>query len=663
VARVASWIAGIFSQRQANWCRSGGAPGTNLSFSPANPKSAMTTKVLCLAAGALWLAAGVLRAAIPAPENLLPADTLGFVTVPDCAAARVAAKSSPTWMFWGDPAMKPFHDKVVAKWNEQLVAPVERDLGVNLADFSDLPQGQFTVAMTVNGSNGHDDIPPGWLLLLDAKSQSNALKTNLAVLVKKWTEAGRALRTEQFHGLAFTVVPLASNDFAGIFPKKPTVTELGKEPAKPAKPGEIYLTQFDSLLVAGNSPKAVEPVAAHLTGGNAPAIGDNAVFIGDKLSQFRDNPQYYAWFNGKGFFDLLGQATAADGGEESLTASLATAKALGTLGLSGIKSASVALRETRDGTTLSLHLAAPESERAGLLKIFALSPKDASVPPFVPADAVKFSRLRMDGKQAWAELQKMIANFSPAGQAGLNAIINMANLQGQQKNPGFDLRNDLFGNLNDDFISYQKPVVGKDLGDLANPPTLYLISVANADAMINAIRTLASLSNPQDSAAVPREFLGRKIHSIALKPAATGGGATQPRSLLVSSSGGYLALSSNSAILEEFLRNADGQNKPLRENAGLNGALQHLGGAGGGLFGYENQRETMRLSFQTMQNTVVADAVLKQLPPKFREWLDFSLLPDYDAVSKYFYISTFAGKANTDGLTFKFFTPRPPQLN
>ena len=625
----------------------------------------MTIKVLCLAACTLFPAtAGLLHAAIAPTENLLPADTLGFLTAPDCAAARAAAKLSPNWMFWGDPAMKPFHDKLAAKWHEEFVAPLERDLGVNIADFADLPQGQLTVAVTANGSNGHDDLPPGLLLLLDAKGQSNLLKTNLALLVKKWTDTGRALRTEQIHSLTFTVVPLSSNDFAGFFPKKTPVTELGKEPAKPAKPGEIYLVQFDTLLVVGNSLKVVEPVAAHLTGGSAPAIGDNAVFIGDKLSQFRENPQYYAWFNGKGFFDLITQATAANGGEDSPPSGLLTAKALGTLGLAGIKSASLALRETREGTTLALHITAPESERAGLLKIFALAPKDASAPPFVPADAVKFTRLRLNGKQAWAELQKMIANFSPAGQAGLNAIISMANLQGQQKNPGFDIRNDLFGNLNDDFITYQKPVAGSSLGDLANPPTLYLIAVANPDTMINAVKTLASLTNPQDSEATPREFLGRKIHTIGLKPAtASATGAAQPRSLFISSSGGYLAMSSSSAILEEFLRNVDGQNKPLRENAGLNSALQHLGGAGGGLFGYENQRETMRVTFKLMRNTVAADAAMKLFPAKYREWLDFSLLPDYDAVSKYFYISTFAGNANTEGLTFKFFTPHPPQLN
>jgi hypothetical protein len=626
----------------------------------------MTTKSLRLALAALLLAAPLLRAAIPPAENLLPADTLAVFSVPDFTAARAATKSSPPWMFWGDQAMKPFRDKFMAKWNEQFVAPLERDLGVKVADFADLPQGQFTLAFTLNGATGHENPPPGFLLLLDAKDKSDSLKTNLAALVKKWADAGRALRTEQIHGLTFTVVPLSSNDFAGIFPKKTPVSEIGKEPAKPEKPGEIYFTRFETLLVVGNSLKVVEPVAAHLTGGSAPAIGDNALFAADRLAQFRDNPQYYGWFNGKGFFDLLSQAPTDSGDEDSPSplGNLSAVKALSTLGLSGLKSASFAVHDSREGSTVTLHITAPESTRAGLLKILALAPKDASVPPFVPADAVKFTRIRLDGKQTWAELQKMIASLSPNGQASLNAVINIANSLGQQKNPGFDIRTDLFGNLNDDIITYQKPVAGDSLAQLASPPTLYLIAVANPDAIINAIKTIAGMSNPQDSEATPREFLGRKIHSITLKPApAAPGAASQPRSLYVSTSGGYLALSTDSAILEEFLRNADGQNKPLRENPGLNNALEHLGGAGGGLFGYENQRETMRVTFKALKSSAGADNAVKMFPPAFREWVDFTLLPDFDTVSKYFYISTFAGNANTEGLTFKVFTPRPPQLN
>jgi hypothetical protein len=623
----------------------------------------MKTNTLRLAALALFVtAAPMVRAAIPPAENLLPSDTLAFFEVPDCAAARVAARTSAGWMFWNDPAMKAFRDKLVAKWTSQFVKPLERDLGVKAGDFLDLPQGQFTLAVTVNGSNGHDDIPAGLLLLLDAKDKSDSLKTNLAALVKTWTDAGRALRTEEFHGLKFTVVPLSSNDFAGIFPKK---TPAAQEPEKPSKPGEIYFTQYQSLLVAGNSHKVVEPVAAHLTGGAVPAIADNPLFQADKLSQFRDHPEYYGWFNGKGFFDLVSQAQDAESTDDSLSPApkMSSAKVLTVLGLNGMKSGTFVFRDSREGATLTLHIAAPESGRTGLLKILALSPKDASVPPFVPADAVKFTRVRLDGKQTWAEIQKMIVGMSPAGQSSLNAVIGIANSIGQQKNPAFDIRTDFFGNLNDDIITYQKPASGT-LAALSSPPTIFLVAVSNPDAVINSIRTLVSISNPQAGAAAPRDFLGRKIYSISLKAAPAAPNAIpETRSLYISSSGGYLAMSIDSAMVEEFLRNAEGQNKSLRDDPALLAALQHLGGAGGGMFGYENQRETMRGTFKVIKNTVEDDAALKMVPPAFREWLDFTLLPDFDSVAKYFYISTFVGGANSEGLTFKAFTPRPPQMN
>src|SRR5476649_2268929 len=95
-----------------------------------------------LAASLTFIASS--RAAIPPVESLLPSDTLLMLTVPDFTKLRAAAKLSPQWLCWNDVTMKPFHDKFLASFNEQFVAPLERDLGVNISDFADLPQGQLT---------------------------------------------------------------------------------------------------------------------------------------------------------------------------------------------------------------------------------------------------------------------------------------------------------------------------------------------------------------------------------------------------------------------------------------------------------------------------------------------------------------------------------------
>ena len=259
-----------------------GAMGSG-SISPTNALSAGNNlmKKLLVVLFSLTFAASI-RAAIPPAENLLPSDTLFFFTAPDCTALRTAAHQSPQWMFWSDPAMKPFRDKFMAKWSAAFVAPLEHDLGVKLADFENLPQGQFTFAVTQNGWNGIDpDKSPGILLLLDAGDKSDLLTTNLDALKKKWADDGRPIHTETVRGIQFSIVPLSSNaippSLAGFFPKRQPVQELGKEPVA-EKPGELVVGQFESLLIAGSSLEAVEPVAARLTGGAIPALSDNADF-------------------------------------------------------------------------------------------------------------------------------------------------------------------------------------------------------------------------------------------------------------------------------------------------------------------------------------------------------------------------------------------------
>jgi hypothetical protein len=632
----------------------------------------MTTKTLrpiFLAAFAASLAfTASLRAAIPPAENLLPSDTLFVLAVPDSTALGSAMHDSPQWMLWGDPAMRPFHDKFMAKLNETFVAPLESDLGVKLADFAGLPQGQFTFAVTQNGWDGTRDQMPGLILLLDAKDKSDLLKTNLAALQKKWTDAGKPIHTEEIRGIPFSVVTLSSNDIppslAGIFHARQLVSEIGAE-APPVKSGEIVIGQFESLLVVGSSIEAVTPVAAHLTGGASPMLADNAVFAADKAAQFRDGPLYYGWFNAKTFFNVLSQIPQPDAAS-GRTPPFSIRSALAASGLTALKSAGFATRESHDGSEADFFFSVPEAGRTGLFKMIAAASKDSSAPPFVPADAVKFWRWRLDGQKDWAALQTMLENISPAALTAVNGTIAMINASAQVKDPDFDLRKNLIGNLGDDLISYQKPSTGTSLADLNNAPSLFLFAASNPDQAVVAVNSVASLIYRQMAAPEPREFLGKKIYSVALPSAQRpGAAAAASHSLYLAASGGYVAMSTDSAIVENYLRNAGTPVKPLGEIAGLADAAQHVGGTDNGLFGYENQREVMRSAFSLFKSSSASNGgldAMAALPPSFRDWLDFSLLPDYDQVSKYFFFSVFGGSVTPDGISFKAFAPRPPAL-
>jgi hypothetical protein len=416
--------------------------------------------------------------------------------------------------------------------------------------------------------------------------------------------------------------------------------------------------------------KAVEPIAAHLSGSLLPALNDDATFAADKISQFRDAPLYYGWLNVKTLAYVLAHTPQTQNPQAPQPAApLQLDKILDTTGLTRVRSISFACREMRDGSQVNLFIAAPEADRKGLLKMFAAAHKSAVPQSFVPANAVTFWRWRLDGQDAWAALEKMLGDISPMAAASLNAAVDMANANARKNDPDFDLRKNLIDNLGNDFLSYQKAPTGTSLADINNAASLYLIGVEKGDLAATAIKDLLSLTmTRRQKAPDPRNFQGHKIYTMPMPGQRVAGAGSAAHLLYISSSSGYVALSTDVSTLEEYLRSGEKPPKPLNGIAGLVDAVQHVGGTGGGLFGYQNQREAMRSLFKTLKDQSSNGSggglnPLAALPQAVRDWLDFSLLPDYDQVSKYFYFSVYAGSTTPDGLSFKAFAPRPPQLN
>ncbi len=613
----------------------------------------MKLKMFMAGTAVFLFVASIVSAAIPPAESLLPSDTLLVFTVPNFSAMRQTAQQSPQWLLWNDPAMKSFRNDFTAKWNQKFVAPLEQNLGISISDYLPLLQGQLTFAITQNGWGQSRHAAPGMVLLLDAGDKSNLLATNLAALKQRWTDSGKGMRNVTLEDINFSVLLMSSNSpmpFSSLF----------SPPGSSSAPA-VYIGQFKSLLIVGTSEKVVDSIAAHLHGGANPSLSQNAQFAGDQLSQFYKTPLYYGWFNARDFFAGLTELQAVQSSsplpvslDEILTAS----------GLDGLKSISFAYRESRDGAEVEFYADAPESTRQGLLKMIAASPKDANPPPFVPAAATKFWRWRVDGQKSFTELKKTLDAISPNT---LDRFIQLANATSQQQDPDFDIRKDLIDNLGDDWMCYTMAPNGNTLAELNNEPWVFLFSANNADQAALAIKTLASSmpgGQPQT-----RDFLGRKIYTMAM-PGRRGTDG-QPRSLYCTASAGYVALSPNATLIENYLRSDDGKTKPLCRKPGLIEAAQEVGGMGNGLFGYQNQRETARALFSALKSDPAFGAALNPLAITpfssagvgIRDLMDFTLLPDYDSVSKYFNITVYAGNTTSEGFDIKVFQPRSPELN
>jgi hypothetical protein len=611
--------------------------------------------------------AKVIALAVPPAEKLLPSDTLGFLTVPDWAKAQAGFTNSATGQLWADPAMKGFKEAFFDKFNAEKIQPLEKELGFQFTNFLNLARGQFTLGVVPNGWDGRSERQPGVLWLMDARENASQLRTNLADLRKKWTESGRKMRTEKIRDVEFTVVIVDAQEIGKSIQQLtpgPKAQGAADEPTA-ARTVEWVIGQSGPLLVVSDAAKDVEKVLALQSGVAVPALAEQAVFA--PSAGLQRNAQAFAWVNVKTIMATLARKPAERPGEQkSIFGPMPTLESiLGAFGLNGVQSIAFNWQHAAEGSTANISVRVPESGRKGLFNILAVDAKDASAPPFVPADAVKFSRWRIDLQKAWSTIETVLLEVSPQ-YAGFSKLI--LDTAGKDKDPSFDFRKQLLANMGDDVISYEKAPRGTNVA----APSLTLVGSKNAPQMAASLRAVTSIFPPEMIKYSERDFLGRKVYSVVIPSM---GADNKPRPLTYAASGGYVAFSTDAATLEEYLRSGEGNVKPLREWPGLNGAAQNVGGTGSGYFSFQNQAETARAAFESANTdpagiTEVLGAgqlttILGMLGGDGKstaDLIDVTKLPAFEKVAKYFHFDVSAIGVTPDAITFKTFTPTPPAL-
>ncbi len=615
------------------------------------------------------------RAAVPSAEKLLPPETLFVLTAPDWNKLAAAFRQSPQARLWDDPAMSPFRTKVVSKWTEEIVKPLERDLGINFADYRALLQGQLTLAVLPEGWLDESEAAgsPGIVLLLDARDQSELLTRNLATLRQRLAAAGKPLRTEKIREVEFSIVNLTTNDIPAtvrrLLPQKQEVQELGANATAKSDATQLVFGQRGSLLILSTTPAAAEKIVTRLSGSGSPTLADATEFEAGRQALFRESP-LFGWVNAKLLLDLAVKSLAAGQSAEapSPIPRPNLEKMMTITGLNGLKSLAFDYRNSAAGPLLGLFLSAPEATRNGLLKLLALEARDAAPPAFISADVLRFARYRIAGQQVIATLEAALNEISPGT---FNFLLSNANEAVRLDEPDYDLRKNIFENLGDDVITFQKPPQGKTLADLEATPTVVLVASPNAEKLAASLKGLFIVALPQGGSPQAREFLGRKIYTVKLSGVI---GGSDANALHYVANGGYVAFSSRASALEDYLRSTDDQGLALRATAGFAAAVEQVGGMNTGWLSYEDQRETMRFTIDALTQTAAMtnrsefDTVFASLIPfappeaEMKEWFDLSLLPSFDKIAKYYGFTVTTSQTSVKGITFRYFAPTPPEL-
>ena len=602
-----------------------------------------------LAAGSLATLFGL--AAESKPETLVPEDAFAVFTIPHFPDAKAAFWRDPFVRLFQDAAMENFTKQIHSAWETFVIQGAEEQWDFRVDEYAALLNGQVTLAlfMDANPEKFRPDFDV--LLALDGGGQSAQLKARLKDLRQRFSDGGWALRPMTFPKGTFH--QLRWNDEAN-----------GQRAS--ALLHKVVFGQAGSLFLASTKASLIERALANADKGTeAASLSSQPAFRQIHSRRLRQSFAY-GWLHFAKLHKIIeGQMRNLDRQFAENPMIPPPSKILQSLGLSGLQSLSIHLRQLEGGSMMEFAMAIPKEDRQGLFEWINLAEKDCSPPLQVPADVASFSRVRLNIGRLWENLEEAVADLSPILGGMMNAL-----LRESEQGLGFNIRKDVFGNLGDDLIVIGFPPRSSRFEDLISAPTLTLLGSPNPKALAQTLVKATGLIPSEENSLTKKEFQGKTIYSFAIPglPFMEIGQPGVDVGLHMAVDENYLIFSMDEQTLKNYLRSPSETHRPLRKTPGLKQAIAALGPEKLTSFRYDNPAKVIGMFWELARKNPnflaeglpsTADFDIRKFP--FGVEL-LSALPPFEQVAKYFHFSVSGGNSDAHSINYRLFMPTPPQL-
>lgn len=602
-----------------------------------------------LAAGSLTTLFGL--EAESKPETLVPEDAFAVFTIPHFPDAKEAFWSDPFVRLFQDAAMKNFTKQIESAWETFMIRGMEEQWNVRLNEYAALLNGQVTLALFLDANP--EKLRPDFdvLLALDSGAQSAQLKARLKDFRKRFSDAGWTLRPMTFPKGTFH--QLRWNDEANV-------------QGSSALLHKVVFGRAGSLFLASTKASLIERALANADqGAGAASLSDQPAF--HQIHSRRLRQSYaYGWLHFAKLHKIIeSQVRNMDQQFAENPMIPPPSKILQSLGLNGLQSLSLHLRQLEGGSMMEFAMAVPKEDRRGLFEWIDLAEKDCSPPPRVPADVASFSRVRLNIGRLWENLEESVADLSPILGGMMNALLHET-----EQGLGFDIRKDIFANLGDDLIVISFPPFSSRFEDLISAPTLTLLGSPNPKVLAQTLVKATGLIPSEENALSRQEFHGKTIYSFTMPglPFIESGQTGTDVGLHMAVDEGYLLFSMHEQTLKNYLRSPSETHRPLRNMPGLKQATAALGPEKLTSFRYDNPAKVIGMFWELARKNpnflaegleASADLDIRKSP--FGAEL-LSALPSFEQVAKYFHFSVSGGNSDARFINYRLFMPTPPQL-
>jgi hypothetical protein len=574
----------------------------------------LLTFAFCAALTAMsFMTAACLGANLPRTAKLIPPQTLVLIDIEDYGRLEEQFKKTGFYKLYKDPEMAAFIEHAKTKWQKSLEEMDENNVFGAIFKSEVEPQGRLAIAWVADARARDANEPPA-IVITQWGQNISKIKEIVGKTIEKNVEmGGHSKPSETFQGVTI--------DSA--------VDELGLP---------FSYCFIDDCFISSLYPEGLKFVIAQLKGASSATLADDA--------DYSATMQAVGANNSLNFYVNIKQMIKAETSEDSQGQAQAI---LTNLGLDNVSSlgASVELgAEPQRPYRLKALLKINGSKR-GICKMLDIESAPLRVPRFVPVGTCRLSAINLDVKKAYSELSSVLMAVGPMLAAPLYKPLVPASPDGQ---PAVMLKEDVIDHLAAQIIiaqSMKKPFSENQF------PAEYLIAVAttNRTALEKSLASWHAKSIVPDNPQAKRQLLGYTlylIHSGTL-PFFRKPGGVEPMAedkpqtaaapvLAFTVTDTHLICGTESGVEKAIMTLKSGES--VSDIGWFNKAKATLPPKAG-MVSLEDTRASVEFLWwlleQTKKDPLAANRAAPTVSYISSDFdLDFSLLPKYEKVSRYF---------------------------
>ena len=592
----------------------------------------------CCALMLLCSSASVSGIDLPKTAKLVPPETVLLVDIDNFNQLRAQFEKTSLYNLYKDPSMAAFVDDFKSRWREKKQT-TENEFVRIIANAGVLPQAN----------------EPPILFVAQWGEKTDEVKETVNKMVEKAIENGAHRKTEDYRGVSITIITWKSS-------------------------AALSYCFIDDCLIGSMAPDALKFVIAHIKGAGSPTLADDEDYAATmKAVGPSAEGKINLYVNVKQTIKTL-IAEDTTGRMKAI---------IDSLGFDNVISfgCSIDLAGGPGGSALGKAILKIDGAKKGICKMLDIESAAFRTPRFVSASACSISFVNWNIKKAYDELANILSSLSPQFAAILYMPLLPPSPQGE---PPLQLKADIIDHLNSQIIIAQnidKSSSDADTIGLAEAKSLVAVAINNRSALEKSLSLMHSKVIAPNNPDASRELLGHTIYFIDMSPLMPIIGTPPQTPMQVPLESGtpkipqlaftvtdtHLIFASESVVEQAIRRLNSSETLSLDSVEWFTKAKSNIPSAAG-LAGLQNNAASTEHFWSTMRRSKKTDtnkagetatqigigmgsgSAFPQLVFSQAGYnlFDFSLLPEFDVVRKYFGLSAFYGISRPDGFFFEF---------